>query len=849
MVVLVILGLAIGLQVITAIVVRRLIQVTGRHWIWVSLAAVVVLLTGWRCIILLRGIFAGVSAQPDLATEGLVLLISICMVSGLAGIASLVLSIQRAQEAARQTAEVVLHAQQEAYETIFHAVPSEIRFKDTDNRLVRVNRTAADAEGYAVADLEGKSLWQHYPAEIAAQEYASDLEVIKTGQPKRGVLTLQPTASGVLRWVQADKLPYRDRDGKITGIIECALDITERKQAEEALSMRIEQMRSVHTIAEEITRELDFATLLQLIVQRAADLLGATRSVLYLWDEGTQTLCPQAWCNAGEWLRELRLKLGEGIAGTVAQQRQGLLVNDAQDSPYADPVFVEQYGPASTMAEPLLYRDRLIGVLVVSHVEPGRFFLMPDREPLAVLAAQATIAIENARLFQESIQRQAWLTNILEVNKRIATNEDMASLLAQIADEAAQLLRADGSVLRILQDDRLVAVGSAPLGPSVADALEVRLGEGVIGRTVLENRVFMVTDVQAHPDMTPCQKQRAAEVGINSLLSVPVPGRHHVMGVLSISSKNRRAFTDAETMILSAYAEQAAIAIEHARLLGTEESRTIMSERTNALLRTEIVERQRIEEEREQLITELESRTAEMERFTYTVSHDLKSPLITIQGFLGLLEKDAMDGDTERMEADITYIRAAAATMQRLLNELLELSRIGRVNNPLTEIALSELAQEAVTLVSGQITARGVQVYIPPDLPVIIGDRPRLLEVLQNLLDNAVKFMGSQPQPYINFGVRQEGEETVYYVQDNGIGIALRHHEKVFGLFERLDIASDGTGIGLTLVKRIIEVHGGRVWVESAGEGQGSTFCFTLPCQDTTLISDVERARSDPGGA
>jgi PAS domain S-box-containing protein len=835
MAVVVILGLAIGLQVITALVVHRLIQVTRRSWGWVALAAVVVLLTGWRCIIILSGVFASVPTQPDLATEGLVLLISICLVSGLAGIASLVLSIQRAQQSARQTVEAALRAQQEAYETIFHAVPAEIRFKDTENRLVRVNRTAAEAEGYTVADLEGKSLWQHYPAEIAAQEYTSDQEVIKTGQPKRGVLTLQPTASGALRWVQADKLPYRDRDGNITGIIECALDITERKQAEEALSMRIEQMRSVHTIAEEITRELDFSTLLQLIVRRAADLLGAPRSVLYLWDEVTQTLCPQAWCNAGEWLRDLRLRLGEGIAGTVAQQREGLLVNDAQDSPYAYPVFVEQYGPASTMAEPLLYRDRLIGVLVVTHVDPGRFFLMPDREPLAVLAAQATIAIENARLFQESIQRQAWLTTILEINKRIATNEDMASLLAQIADEAAHLLHADGSVLRILQDDRLVAVGSTPSGPSITDALEVRLGEGVVGRTALENRVFMVTDVQTHPDMTPCQKQRAAEVGINSLLSVPVPGRrHHVMGVLSISSKSHRVFTDDETMILSAYAEQAAIAIEHARLLGTEESRTIMSERTNALLRNEIAERQRIEEEREQLITELESRTAEMERFTYTVSHDLKSPLITIQGFLGLLEKDAMAGDTERMETDIGYIRAAAATMQRLLNELLELSRIGRVINPLTEIALSELAQEAVTLVSGQITARGVQVQIAPDLPVVTGDRPRLLEVFQNLLDNAVKFMGSQPQPYINIGMRQEGEEPVYYVQDNGIGIAPRYHEKVFGLFERLDVASDGTGIGLTLVKRIIEVHGGRVWVESAGEGQGSTFCFTLPCPDTS---------------
>src|SRR5882672_7881372 len=180
MAVLVILGLALGLQVITVLVVRRLIRVTRRPWGWVSLAAVVVLLTGWRCIIILRGVFGSVTAQPDLATEGLVLLISICMVSGLAGIASLVLSIQRAQESARQTAEEALRAQQEAYETIFHAVPSEIRFKDTDNRLVRVNRTAAEAEGYTVADLEGKSLWQHYPAEIAAQEYASDQEVIKT---------------------------------------------------------------------------------------------------------------------------------------------------------------------------------------------------------------------------------------------------------------------------------------------------------------------------------------------------------------------------------------------------------------------------------------------------------------------------------------------------------------------------------------------------------------------------------------------------------------------------------------------------------------------------------------------
>jgi signal transduction histidine kinase len=609
------------------------------------------------------------------------------------------------------------------------------------------------------------------------------------------------------------------------------MDSTERQQAEAALVVRIEHMQAVRAIAEEITRELDLPTLLRLIVQRAAALLGAAKSIIYLWDEGTHTLCPRAWYNTSEWLSDLRLRLGESVAGIVAQRREGLIINDYRHPPYAHPTVIEHHEPAAIIAEPLVYRDRLVGVLVVMHAEPGRGFAPQDREPLAVLAAQATIAIENARLFEDSARRQAWLTTILDINKRIATHEDMESLVAQIADEAARLIGADGSVLWLLHGERLVTVGTALFGPAITPPPEQRLGEGFVGRTASENRVFMVPDVHGHPDILPHRKRRAAEVGIHSLLCIPVRGRHCVLGVLSITSRQPRVFTEDEIMVLSAYAEQASIAIEHARLFAAEEQRRAVSEHTNAILRREIAERQRIEAERERLIIELEARSAEMERFTYTVSHDLKSPLITIQGFLGLLEKDAMAGDIERMRTDITYIQAAAATMQRLLNELLELSRIGRVANPLTEVSLSELSQEAVTLVAGQIAARGVQVHIAPDLPVVMGDRQRLLEVLQNLLDNAVKFMGSQPQPWINVGVRREGEETVCYVRDNGVGIEPRYHEKVFGLFERLDASSDGTGIGLTLVKRIIEVHGGRIWVESAGQGHGSTFCFTLPYQ------------------
>jgi len=229
------------------------------------------------------------------------------------------------------------------------------------------------------------------------------------------------------------------------------------------------------------------------------------------------------------------------------------------------------------------------------------------------------------------------------------------------------------------------------------------------------------------------------------------------------------------------------------------------------------------------LIDELEAKNAELEQFTYTVSHDLKSPLITIEGFVGLIEKDIAAGNTARLGQDIQYIRTAALTMQRLLHDLLELSRIGRVVSPPVPVSLSELAHEAVALVAAQITQRGVQVDIAPDLPVVVGDRPRLLEVLQNLLDNAIKFMDDQPAPRLVIGVRWDQTEPVYYVQDNGRGIEPRYHEKIFGLFERLSTDAEGTGVGLALVKRIIEVHGGRIWVESEGEGMGCTFCFTLP--------------------
>jgi PAS domain S-box-containing protein len=814
------LGMTIVLQLMAAGLALRLIQITAKRTGWMLLALGIVLLTLQRGFVFLQ-VAVGEAPLPPLIPVGFGLGIAACLVAGIAWIAPVFVSLRRAGEAE-------LQKQREEYEMIFHAVPVELRFKDASNRLVRVNNTAAEADGYTVAELEGKSCWDLYPEELAARYYADDLEVIHTGTPKHHGVMPHPTASGSLRWVEVTKLPCRDRDGTISSVLVVAMDITERQHAEEALAARIAQMEAVRTVAEEITRELELPTLLQLIIRRAMDLLHADHSVIYLWDEATHTVIPRAWCNLDAWIGEVRLRLGEGVVGTVAQRREGMIVNEYQQSPYALHAYVPYLKQCAIVAEPLLYHDRLVGVLFVTHAQPGRHFTSQDRELLAVLAAQAAVAIENARLFEESAQRQAWLSSVLEMNKRIAMSADMPSLLSRIATEAARLVGADGANLRLLHGDRLVTTSQTQYGLVLPDVPALRLGEGIAGLAARDNRIFMVPDLQTHPDIPGFIKTQAAEVGLHSMVSIPIRGRHSVIGVLSVNSARPRVFSEDESAALAICAEQVAIAIEHARLLAAEEERTAVVEHTNLILRNEITERQRIEAERERLIAEQEARNAEMERFTYTVSHDLKSPLITIRGFLGLLEQDMRRGNVEGMQTDITYIHMAAATMQRLLDELLELSRIGRVVHPLTEISLSALAHEAVTLVGGQIAARGVQVHIAPDLPVVVGDRPRLLEVLQNLVDNAVKFMGTQPTPRIEIGLRQTEKETVYYVRDNGVGIDPRYHEKIFGLFERLELEGDGTGIGLALVKRIIEVHGGRIWVESAGQGCGSTFCFTL---------------------
>ena len=427
---------------------------------------------------------------------------------------------------------------------------------------------------------------------------------------------------------------------------------------------------------------------------------------------------------------------------------------------------------------------------------------------------------ERKEIEQQMQQRLQELAVIQAVSLAAASELESDVLFDLIARELFELF--DIQEIYFALHDRQTDLIQFPYyrhGDERIETEPVALGQGLSSRVILSRQPLLINEEY---------EQRSAELGVVrfsttptdisrvSWLGVPIQAGEQTIGVLCVMNLEReKAFTDDDVRLLTTIAANVGIAIQNAQLY--------------MAVQQELTGRKQAEAEREAFIQELEAKNAELERFNYTVSHELKSPIVTIKGFLGSVAKDLQDGKYERAQKDLLRVSNATDKMHDTLADLLELSRIGRVANPPEAIDLSQLAQEALETVHGRIQARNITVQIAPDLPVIVGDRVRLREVYENLLDNAAKHFGAQPAPLIEVGSRKAGDEIICFVKDNGMGIEEKYHKRIFGLFDKLDAASEGTGIGLAIVKRIIETHGGKIWVESEGLGKGSTFCFTIP--------------------
>jgi signal transduction histidine kinase len=233
----------------------------------------------------------------------------------------------------------------------------------------------------------------------------------------------------------------------------------------------------------------------------------------------------------------------------------------------------------------------------------------------------------------------------------------------------------------------------------------------------------------------------------------------------------------------------------------------------------------------EAALNELADKNTELETFVYTVSHDLKTPIVTIEGFIGALREDFGDRIDENAEKYMNYISDASRKMEMLINDLLYLSRIGRLPERKTEFSFDDLMEKVVETLQLQIDESGVTLNVEKGLPLVYGEMERLTQVMENLLSNAVKYIGKENySPRIDVGAIDRNSQKVFYVRDNGIGIEKKYHEKIFEIFQRLPAAkksAEGTGVGMTIVKRIIEHHGGDIWLDSE-PGKGTTFFFTL---------------------
>jgi PAS domain S-box-containing protein len=588
---------------------------------------------------------------------------------------------------------------------------------------------------------------------------------LKIGEQTIGVISVQ---SYTLDAYTEDHLKLLVGIGNQVGVaIQNAHLVEEIKQSAKHLSI-------LNDVGQAVSKIMDLPDLLEVIYEQGRKSISLDAFFVGLYHPETNEISFPLTFDSGKRFDSQPGQVSESsFLGRFLKGEKSILINRTEEELVSGITRQQRMGEenklsASIIAAPMFSRDRVIGMISAQSYTLNAYN-ESDLKLLEGIASQVAIAIENSRLYTSAQQ---------ELKER----ERVEMELQKERDFAVQVMNT--------------------------------LGQGV--------SVSMLDGVYEYVNLA-----YAHMLGYNPDDMIGEPSEHFAIpNEDEKHSEHRKYLERGETTTYETRLKHKDGHTIHVLVTGVPrylDGRIIGS----IAAITDLSERRRAEIERENMLAEMERKNAELERFTYTVSHDLKSPLVTIGGFLGFLEADIKSRDYDRIHRSLGRIREATKKMQRLLEELLELSRIGRIANPSQDVPFGELVRETLELVEGQLREKQVEVRVDAEFPVVYVDRVRVLEVIQNLVTNAIKFMGTQEHPQIHIGMESRDDECTFFVRDNGIGIAPEYHERIFGLFNKLDPFTEGTGIGLALIKRIIEVHGGKIWVESE-PGKGATFFFTL---------------------
>jgi len=584
--------------------------------------------------------------------------------------------------------------------------------------------------------------------------------------------------------------------------------LNELRQRTTDLTESLEQQTATSKVLEVISRSaFDLQAVFETVAESSVRLCGSESA--FIWRFDGELLRIAAVFNASQEVKDFvsqnPIRPGRySASGRAALERRTVHIPDI----LADPeISYARKGPRTILSVPILKGDDLLGVVVTYHLEVRPF---TDKQIALVgtFADQAAIAIDNVRLLDElrqSLQQQSATADVLKTISR--STFDLKTVLNTLIESAARLCEADIAVIPRQAGASFDYVATYRIPPDYAELLQrnpFSPGRGsVTGRAVLEGKTVHVPDVLEDPEYTFFEGQKLG--GYRTVLGVPLLREGTAIGVLVLGRSTPRPFTPQQIELVETFADQAVIAIENVRLFD------------------EIQDKSR----------QLEEASQHKSQFLANMSHELRTPLNAILGYTELMADGAYGEPSEKMVGILQRLEANGKHLLGLINDVLDLSKIeaGQLELELSDYCVQDIAQTVRSTLEPLASDKKLafKLELAPGLPPGHGDGRRLTQVLINLVGNAIKFTDAG-----EVAIKAEANNSAFHVsvRDTGPGISAADQAKLFQEFQQADNAitkkKGGTGLGLAISKRIIEMHGGRIWVESQ-PGQGSTFAFTLP--------------------